>query len=278
MGAAYKLAALGQTDRAIEWLEKGLYSGRESVRRAATCGLIAVGNASAACFLRAVASPAKWVRKAGVHGLGDAADLSGDVLEAVAAVLQGDSSVHVRSVAAGTIGCLGRRAAGSRHRQRAHSRLRRGMTASLGREENRPAMDRAQGRSIRNACAPPTSAISAKAAAWTTDRRASSSCAQPCARMRSGRWSFYRRTARMRWARPCRRPLRRLKKLCAAIRMLFAWALPWTRSPASPIYEPKTIQRRRRCAPTARRARSVSGARVGSPRARRTGRPRRDRI
>ena len=149
MGAAYKLAALGQTDRAIEWLEKGLYSGRESVRRAATCGLIAVGNASAACFLRAVASAAKWVRKAGVHGLGDAADLSGDVLEAVAAVLQGDTSVHVRSVAAGTIGCLGRRAAGTGSGSEHIPACAEALTASLGREENRPAMDRAQGRSIK---------------------------------------------------------------------------------------------------------------------------------
>jgi hypothetical protein len=149
MGAAYKLASLGDETLAVKTLEQGLYSGRESVRRAATHGLIAVGPASTACFLRAAASPAKWVRKAGIHGLGDAAEFSGDVLSAVASVLQSDSSVHVRSVAAGTIGCLGRRAAGTGTGIEHIPACAEALTASLGREENRLAMDRAQGRSIK---------------------------------------------------------------------------------------------------------------------------------
>ena len=57
--------------------------------------------------------------------------------------------MHVRSVAAGTIGCLGRRAAGTGTGSELIPACAEALTASLGREENRPAMDRAQGRSIK---------------------------------------------------------------------------------------------------------------------------------
>lgn len=64
--------------------------------------------------LKATTSPVKWVRKAGVYGLEDASPLNDEVLQAVAARLQTDPSVYIRSVAAGTLGCLGRRAIATR--------------------------------------------------------------------------------------------------------------------------------------------------------------------
>ena len=51
----------------------------------------------------------KWIRKAGVYGLGDAAPLTADVLQAVTVRLRDDESVYVRSVAAGTHHRLGQR-------------------------------------------------------------------------------------------------------------------------------------------------------------------------
>ena len=44
IGAAYKLASIGDESLAVEHLAQALYSHRESVRRAATYGLIAVGE------------------------------------------------------------------------------------------------------------------------------------------------------------------------------------------------------------------------------------------
>ena len=149
IGAAYKLASIGDTAVALRHLEQGLYSDRESVRRAATYGLVAVGTDATETLLEAATSPIRWVRKAGVYGLGDASQLTEPVLRAVAACLQDDPSVYVRSVAAGSLGCLGRRAAGTGIGRDLVPRCLDALVQSLGREVNRVAMDRAQKRSIK---------------------------------------------------------------------------------------------------------------------------------
>ena len=149
IGAAYKLASSGDTALALGHLGRALYHDRESVRRAATYGLIALGPAATDTFLEAVNSPVKWVRKAGVYGLGDASPLTDQVLQVVAARLRQDPSVYVRSVAAGTLGCLGRRAVATGVGTQLIPACLEALVQSLGREQNRLAMDRAQGRSIK---------------------------------------------------------------------------------------------------------------------------------
>ncbi len=149
IGAAYKLAAIGDSKVATRLLGKALYTDRESVRRAATYGLIAVGEDATATLLEAANSPIKWVRKAGVYALGDASSLSEAVLQTVVARLLDDSSVYIRSVAAGTLGCLGRRAIASGTGTDLIPRCLDALLQSLAREENRLAMSKAQGRSIK---------------------------------------------------------------------------------------------------------------------------------
>ena len=149
IGAAYKLASIGDTALAVQHLGKALYTDRESVRRAATYGLIAVGPDATDTFLEAAISPIKWVRKAGVYGLGDASELTDEVLQVVATRLREDSSVYVRSVAAGTLGCLGRRAMATGVGKDLIPACLDALVGSLGREQNRLAMDLAQGRSIK---------------------------------------------------------------------------------------------------------------------------------
>ena len=149
IGAAYKLASIGDTALAVRHLRQALYNDRESVRRAATYGLAAVGPDATAALLEAATSPIKWVRKAGVYGLGDVSPLTDTVLRTVATRLAQDPSVYVRSVAAGTLGCLGRRAIGTGIGKQLLPRCLDALVQSLGREENRLAMDRAQGRSIK---------------------------------------------------------------------------------------------------------------------------------
>lgn len=149
IGAAYKLASIGDPALAVRLLGQALYTDRESVRRAATYGLIAVGIEATDTLLEAANSPIKWVRKAGVYGLGDASPLNEAVLQTVTTRLREDSSVYVRAVAAGTLGCLGRRAVATRVGQALIPACLEALVQSLGREENRLAMDRAQGRSIK---------------------------------------------------------------------------------------------------------------------------------
>ncbi len=149
VGAAYQLASMGDTPLAVRVLGEALHDHRESVRRAAAYGLITVGEEATSAFLEAAGSPVKWVRKAGVHGLGDAAPLTAEVLEAVSARLHEDPSVYVRSVAAGALGCLGRRAAATGTGRERIPDCFGALVRSLDREENRLAMDRAQGRSIK---------------------------------------------------------------------------------------------------------------------------------
>jgi ectoine hydroxylase-related dioxygenase (phytanoyl-CoA dioxygenase family) len=149
IGAAYRLAADSDTDSAIDHLTQALYDERESVRRAATYGLIAVGPDATDAFIEASHSVIKWVRKAGVYGLGDASPLNKEVLAAVTARLNDDPSVYIRSVAAGTLGCLGRRAVATGCGTEYIPACFEALLACLDREENRLAMDRAQGRSIK---------------------------------------------------------------------------------------------------------------------------------
>ncbi|MEM7027949.1 MAG: HEAT repeat domain-containing protein [Chloroflexota bacterium] len=149
IGAAYKLASIEDTALATELLGQALYDDRESVRRAATYGLIAVGEDATDTFIAATKSPVKWVRKAGVYGLGDTSLLTEAVLQAVATRLHEDPSVYVRSVAAGTLGCLGRRAVATGVGKELIPACLEALVQSLGREENRLGMDRAQGRSIK---------------------------------------------------------------------------------------------------------------------------------
>lgn len=149
IGAAYKLASIGDNELATRLLSKALYTDRESVRRAATYGLIAVGTDATDTLLEAANSPIKWVRKAGVYGLGDASPLTEAVLQTVVARLHEDSSVYIRSVAAGTLGCLGRRAIATGVGKELIPACLDALVKSLAQEENRQDMSKAQGRSIK---------------------------------------------------------------------------------------------------------------------------------
>lgn len=149
IGAAYQLAALGDTQLATHLLGQALYTDRESVRRAATYGLIAVGAEATEVFLKAATSEIKWVRKAGVYGLGDVSPLTEAVLQTVITCLHEDSSVYIRSVAAGTLGCLGRRALATGIGIDLIPQSLAALLQSLAQEENRLAMSKAQGRSIK---------------------------------------------------------------------------------------------------------------------------------
>ena len=148
IGAAYKLAS-SEDDAALRLLGDALHNERESVRRAATYGLVAVGAEATDVFLDATKSAVRWVRKAGVYGLGDVAALNERVLEVVADRLANDPSVYVRSVAANALGCLGRRAVASGIGQDLIPQCVNALVESLGREENRLGMNIAQDRSIK---------------------------------------------------------------------------------------------------------------------------------
>ena len=149
IGAAYRLAAATDTAKATELLGAALRDERESVRRAAVYGLAAIGEPATATLLDATTSDAKWVRKAGAFGLGEGAALRQDVLEALTERLLHDASVYVRSVAADALGCFGRRAVAAGLGETLVPPILEALVESLGKEGNRLAMDRAQGRSIK---------------------------------------------------------------------------------------------------------------------------------
>ena len=149
IGAAYKLASIGDSALATKFLGRALHTDRENVRRAATYGLIAVGSDATDTLIEATRSPIKWIRKAGVYGLGDACHLTKNVLHAVTSCLHNDTSVYVRSVAAGTLGCLGRRAVATGTGTDLIPACIDALLQSLSREENRLSMDKAQKRSIK---------------------------------------------------------------------------------------------------------------------------------
>ncbi len=146
IGAAYRLASMVDNGLALELLTQALYNERESVRRAATYGLIAVGPDATSVFLEATTSPRKWVRKAGVYGLGDASLLNYKVLKTLVTRLEEDPSVYVRSIAAGSLGCLGRRAVATGIGKSLIPSCLMALLGSLEREENRLAMHLAQDR------------------------------------------------------------------------------------------------------------------------------------
>ena len=118
IGAAYRLASAIDRVGGLQILEQGLYEERESVRRASTYGLVAAGASSSKIFQKAADSNQKWVRKAGAFGLGEIGDLSENMVKTLIRLLETDSSVYVRSVAASAIGSVARRAAVKRAQTR----------------------------------------------------------------------------------------------------------------------------------------------------------------
>ncbi len=149
IGAAYRLAASTDTAMAAQILGEALRDERENVRRAAVYGLAALGVPGTDTLLDATKSSVKWVRKAGAFALGEAGALRSDVGEALIACLHQDPSVYVRSVAADALGCFGRRAVAAGTGAELVPPVLAALVESLGREENRLAMDRAQKRSIK---------------------------------------------------------------------------------------------------------------------------------
>ncbi|MDE0008615.1 MAG: hypothetical protein OXS50_10085, partial [Gammaproteobacteria bacterium] len=149
LGAAYKLAASADREAALATLGDGLRDERETVRRAALYGLIAIGSAATSLLLDAVESPVRWVRRAALCAIGDAAPLTPAVLAAVVARLSTDDSVYVRSVAAGALGCLGRRAVAADNGKALLPACLDALVACLAREQNRLGMNIAQDRSIK---------------------------------------------------------------------------------------------------------------------------------
>ncbi len=148
VGAAYRLATAAPTDVALDVLGQALRSHRESVRRAATFGLVALGEAATPTYLDAITSPVKWVRKAGAFGLGVAGSVDSIVIDHLIDALHHDDSLYVRSVAADALGCLIRRADDDRQRSLG-VRVIDAFIKSLEVETNRLAMNLAQGRSIK---------------------------------------------------------------------------------------------------------------------------------
>ena len=149
IGAAHRLAAMPNHAEPLVILTEALHNERESVRRAATYGLVALGGNATSIFLEATTSDIKWIRKAGVFGLGEAGHVNEDVLDTLIEVLHSDPSIYVRSVAAAALGCLGRRSAASDLGETVISRCLEALIQSLKMEVNRPGMDRAQSRSIK---------------------------------------------------------------------------------------------------------------------------------
>ena len=149
IGAAYQLASLGNSEIGIRHLKQALYAGRENIRRAATYGLAAMGQEARTCLIEAASETEKWVRKAGVFGLGEACQLDEEILALLEQRLLHDESVYVRSVAAGSLGCLGRRAIAHGTGRSLIPKLIQVLLRSLGQEHNRLDMSRAQERSIK---------------------------------------------------------------------------------------------------------------------------------
>lgn len=148
IGAAYQLAAaVGDNGDALAILRDALHRDRETLRRAATYGLIASGEAATPVFREALDSPVRWLRRAGACGLGAAGKIDAGTVRALTRALLEDDSVYVRSVAADALGQLVRRAVVRRPEVVASAVL--ALCQSLAREENRLSMDRAQNRSIK---------------------------------------------------------------------------------------------------------------------------------
>jgi hypothetical protein len=146
MGAAHKLARLGQQDSvaAAEALGEGIASERESMRRAAMYGASALGGELMADILLShTRSDAKWRRKAGCFALGEGAPLTVAVVEGLCIRLRlaEEDSVYVRSVAAFALGCVYRRSIAvpwtPAEAPLLRARIIAALLGGLGREENR---------------------------------------------------------------------------------------------------------------------------------------------
>jgi len=149
IGAAYGLASGASSTAALNVLKKGLFEERESVRRAATYGLIGVGHKATDLFMKATASSSKWLRKAGTFGLGEVGEPHAKVVEKLSDVLHEDTSVYVRSVAACALGSLARRVVNSEKSKEMLCLIIDTLISCLQLEENRVSMDRAQERDIK---------------------------------------------------------------------------------------------------------------------------------
>ena len=94
-------------------------------------------------------SAVKWVRKAGIFGLGEVAVLTPLILDTIVDRLENDPSVYVRSVAAGSLGCLARHAIATGVGVDIVADVVDALAASLAVEKNRLAMNIAQNRNIK---------------------------------------------------------------------------------------------------------------------------------
>jgi len=149
IGAAYELAVIRDQVLAKGLLRRALLNERESVRRAGTYGLVALGAASEDVFLEVIKSPIKWLRKSGVYGLGEVSTLNQEIFDAVKECLLEDSSKYVRSVAAGSFGCLGRRVIAAGQGLEWIPKCIEALIQSLQQEKNQLSMDLAQKRNIK---------------------------------------------------------------------------------------------------------------------------------
>ena len=149
IGAAYQLAALGDPELALSYLSTALRSERENVRRAATYGLTALGAVAVPACAAALSSERKWVRKAALFCLGEVAPLRAETLRLIETALLTEPSVALRSVAAASLGCMGRRAAARNDHLHLMPQLMAALRQSLIQEDNRLCMARAQNRSIK---------------------------------------------------------------------------------------------------------------------------------
>jgi hypothetical protein len=149
IGSAYLLASLSNRELALKTLEEALYLERENVRRAASYGLVALGEDATGVFLKACSSPFKWIRKAGAFGLGSVGKFEEKVVNGLCLLLHHDTSLYVRSVSADALGNLLRRACTQSPNPTLYSKAMRAMLECLNKEENRLSMDRDQNRSIK---------------------------------------------------------------------------------------------------------------------------------
>ena len=110
IAAAYHLAA---TTDGIAALRHAFTDDRESVRRAATHGIVAAGpdvTREVALDVAQSSSSHKWARKNAAWALGESAPADAEVVRTLGKMLEFDQSVHVRATCAASLGLVGRRA------------------------------------------------------------------------------------------------------------------------------------------------------------------------
>lgn len=145
--AAYHLA---KTEEGVAVLRRAFGHDRESVRRAATHGIVAAGTAATFDVALAMArSPSthKWARKNAAWALGESAPAEPAVVEALTDLLERDQSVHVRATCAASLGLVGRRALRD-GRPDVAAAVVSALVDCLAVEENRPCQAIAQKRGI----------------------------------------------------------------------------------------------------------------------------------